>query len=439
MEKTPEQLAAEEAARVAATRAATPPAAPVNVQEIQNATRNQELTRTRELLAVGEKFKEFGGEELARQYIGEGKSPDELKSAILERAGTRKPVQTGEIGMNEREVKQYSFLRVMNAMANPSDRAAQEAAKFELECSNAARAKTPRDNNGVTVPYDVLSRTLTAGTGSQGGYTVDTEVMGASFIEILRNRLVTNTLGATVMNGLTGNIAIPRQTGGATAYWVAETVAATGSTQAIDQVTMNPKTVGAYTDYSRKLLIQSSIDIENMVRTDLAKILALEIDRAALYGTGSSTQPTGLKNTTGINNVAFAGATPTFTEVVSMETKVAAANADLGTLAYAMNATMRGSLKTAAKIGSTFPVFIWDGTSDTPVNGYRAEVSNQVATNDIFYGNWSELLIAFWSGLDLLVDPYSNSTSGTIRLVALQDTDIAVRHPLSFVRGNTSL
>jgi HK97 family phage major capsid protein/HK97 family phage prohead protease len=449
MEKTPEQIAADAAALAASTRAAVIPAAPVvhaapavNVTEVQNATRAAALAQSRELIAIGERFKDFGGEELARQHISEGKTPEQLSAAILERAAVKKPVPTGEIGLTEGERKHYSFLRIMNALANPTDAKAQKAAAFELECSHAARALNPRENNGITIPYDVLlqasgQRILNVGQGNAGGYTVDTQVMGGSFIEILRKRLVTANLGATVMNGLTGNIAIPRQNGAGTAYWVAEGTAPTGSQQSIDQVTMSPKTVGAYTDYSRKLLIQSSIDVENMVRNDLSKIIALEIDRVALYGTGSATQPTGIKNTAGIYDIAFTGATPTFAEIVSLETAVAAANADLGTLAYAVNASMRGALKTAPKV-SGYPTYIWDG-SDTPVNGYRTEVSNQVASGDVFYGNWSELMIGFWSGLDLLVDPYSNSTSGTIRVVALQDTDIAVRHPVSFVRGNNAL
>lgn len=428
--------------KTASELAAAAPAAPVNIIEIQNETRNKELNRTRELLAIGEKFKEFGGEELARQFIGEGKTVEQLSSAILDRAAVRKPVVTAEIGLTERQKQAYSFLRIMNAMANPTDRTAQEAAKFEIECSTAARDKNPRNNNGITIPYDVLiagsqNRALGVSAGSTGGYNVDTEVMGQNFIEILRNRLVLNSLGATVMNGLVGNIAIPRQVGSATAYWVAEGTAPTASQQALDQVTMSPKTVGAFTDYSRKLLIQSSIDVENMVRNDLAKIIGLEIDRVGLYGQGSATQPTGIKNTNGINNVAFVGTTPTFAEIVSLETKVAAANADLGTLAYAANASMRGNLKTATKV-TGYPDYIWEG-SDTPVNGYRTEVSNQIASGDVFFGNWAEVFIGFWSGLDLLVDPYSNSTSGSIRVVALQDTDIAIRHPVSFVRGNNSL
>ena len=116
-------------------------------------------------------------------------------------------------------------------------------------------------------------------------------------------------------------------------------------------------------------------------------------------------------------------------------------NADIGTLAYLTNARARGALKTTEKASNTAQ-FIW--APDNTVNGYRCEVSNQVegtaaSTEDYFFGNWADLLVGFWSGLDLTVDPYSNSTSGTVRVVALQDVDVAVRHPESFCRAANTL
>ena len=285
----------------------------------------------------------------------------------------------------------------------------------------------------LRTPYE--QRDLTVGTATAGGHTVATDLLASSFIDILRKQSVAMRLGARTLMDLEGNIAIPRQTGAATGYWVAESGAPTESQQAFDQVTMTPKTLGAYVDISRKLLIQSSIDVEAFVRGDLARVIALEIDRAALYGSGASNQPTGVANQSGINTgtANFAAADPTFAEVVDCETVVAADNADIGTLAYAIDAAMRGAFKTTEKASGTAQ-FIWE-TGNT-VNGHRCEVSNQVVDGDVFFGNWDDLIIGMWSGLDVLVDPYTASTSGTVRIVALQDTDIAVRHPESFCLNN---
>ena len=182
-------------------------------------------------------------------------------------------------------------------------------------------------------------------------------------------------------------------------------------------------------------MLQSSIDVENMVRTDLAARLALRIDLAGLYGTGSNSEPLGLKLTTGIATESFTAATPTFTEVVAMESDIATANALLGSPVYLMNAAMRGGLKTKAKDAGS-GLFVMEGGE---VNGYQGVLSNQVASNDLWFGNFADLIIGYFSGLDLMVDPYTNSTSGTVRVIAMQDVDIAVRHPQSFSRGNTSL
>lgn len=407
--------------------------------------RAAELKRINALEAIGEKFKDFGGADLSRQAIKEGWDEAKLNEAILARAGEKKPVPDGKIGMSERDLSQYSFLRALHALTNPTDKRAQEIAAFELECSSAAVEKRGTPAQGLLVPYDVLcqplKRDLTVGTATAGGHTVATDLLAGSFIDLLRKRMIINTLGATVLNGLVGNVAIPRQTGAATAYWVAESGAPTESQQAFDQVTLSPKTVGAFVDFSRKLFLQSSIDVENMVRNDLIQVLGLEIDRVALYGSGSSNQPLGLKNTSGINTKDFAAMVPTFAEIVSLETEVAADNADIGKLAYLVNARGRGALKTTEKASSTGQ-FIWE--AGNTVNGYRAETSNQVegnasTTEDYFFGNWGDLVLGFWSGLDLMVDPYSNSTSGTVRVVALQDVDVAVRHPESFCRGANTL
>lgn len=423
----------------------TPKADPVDRNKIAADVRAQELKRINDLEAIGEKFKDFGGAELARKAIAEGQTVEQLNASILERAGQKKPTPDGKVGMSEKEARSYSFLRALHALANPGDKRAQDAAGFEREVSEAAASKLGRSAQGLLVPYDVLvqpmQRDLVVGTSTAGGHTVATNLLAGSFIDLLRKRMVMSALGATMLNGLVGNIAIPRQTAGATAYWVAESGSPTEGAQAFDQVTMSPKTVGAFTDYSRKLLLQSSIDVENFVRMDLTKQIGLEIDRVALYGTGSSNQPLGLKNLSGINTVDFAAAAATYAEIVSMETQVAADNADIGTLAYLVNARGRGALKTTEKASNTAQ-FIW-GT-DNMVNGYRCEVSNQVegtaaSTEDHFFGNWADALIGFWSGLDLTVDPYTGSTSGTVRVVALQDVDVAFRHPESFCRGANTL
>ena len=193
---------------------------------------------------------------------------------------------------------------------------------------------------------------------------------------------------------------------------------------------LTPKTIGATTDYTRKLLLQTSISVETMVRNDIAKQIALALDTAAIYGSGSSNQPTGITNTTGIGTATVTGV-GTFPELIAMETDVAVANADQGALKYIVNATARGGLKSVKKdAGSGEFVF-----ANNEINGYPVIVSNQLTNNDCLFGDFSQLIAAFWSGLDLTVDPYAMSKSGSIRIVALQDVDFGVKQPTAFCLG----
>jgi len=406
-----------------------------NVEAIRAEAVEAKAKEAAEMFALG---KRHNAEDLASEFLINSRSIDELRTAILERNSVvEKPVQQAndEIGLTQKEARSFSFLRAINYLANPGDRGAREAAAFEIEASEAQAAKLGRASRGITIPTDVLKRDLNVGTATAGGNLVETELDAANFIDLLRNASALDQAGATVLTGLSGNVNIPRQSGSATAYWVAESGSPTESQQTIDQVALTPKTCGAFTDFSRRLTIQSSIDVENMVRTDLARVLALEIDRVGLYGTGSSNQPLGLKDTTGVLTEDFSANAPTFAEVVALESDVAGANALLGSPVYLMNSAMSGNLKTTTKDSGSGQFILQGGE----VNGYRAVMSNQVASNDLWFGNFADLIIAYFSGLDLMVDPYTGSTSGTVRVVALQDVDIAARHGASFSRGNNTL
>lgn len=416
----------------------------VDVVAIEARATKSALSTVTEILAIGTQYK---CADLAAQAIQEGKSVGEFKTIVLERMAN-KPVDSAVIGMTQKEASNFSFLRALNALANPADRKAQEAAKFEREASDAFASKHGKSAQGFYVPIEVQKRDLNVGTATAGGNTVATDLLSGSFIDLLRNKILVQRMGAQLLTGLTGQIAIPRQTGGATAYWVAESGAPTESQQAFDQVTMSPKTLGAFTDISRKLLLQSSMDVEGFVRNDLSKVIALAIDLAAINGTAADNQPRGILNTSGIGSVVGGtdGLAPNWGHIVELWSDIASANADFGSMGIMTNAKVIGKLMTTLKssgvsgyIVENFP----DAEGITSIAGMRGGVSNQVPGNltkgsstgvasAIIAGNWNDLIIGQWGALDLMVDPYTGSTSGTVRVVALQDVDIAVRHAESF-------
>ena len=249
------------------------------------------------------------------------------------------------------------------------------------------------------------------------------------FIDVLRNNSAVMPM-ATMLNGLTGDVKIPRKTAASSAAFISSEGGAAGESEfTVGSVSMSPKTLGAFTDVTRQLMIQSSIDVENLIRNDLAQSMAIAIDDAALEGSGSSGNPTVITNTSGINSVSLSSAAaPTFAEMVSMETSVRVDNALMGDLAYIVHPTNYGTLKTTEKATNTAQ-FV---AVNDEINGYKVVVSPQLTANNYVFGNFDDLLIGMFSGLDLVVDPYSNSSSGTVRIVALQSVDVAVRHAVSF-------
>lgn len=412
-------------------------------------TRGADTERNR-VRAITDLGTRFNNPELAAQYVRDGGSPEDMQQALLKQFETRtqQPIseqtRNSNIGMNDNEIRNFSLMRAVRALANPHDRRAQEAAAFEFECSEAAQRSYGREAQGILIPSDVLNRAFNAGgaantpTGStSGSNVVATDLLSGSFIEMLRNRTTIMRLGRT-MAGLVGNVDIPKQTAGATAYWIGEGADATEGTPTIGQIELNPKTVAAYTDITRRLMMQSTPDAESIVWNDLVNALGQAIDYAGYYGSGAANQPRGLKNYTGINAVDFATASkPTFAEMVDMESQIAADNADIDSMAYVFNALMRGHLKTAPKFGTGTESTIWE--QGNTVNGYRTEVTNQVAAGDVFFGNFNDLLIGLWGGLDINVDPYSLSKSGGTRIVAFQDVDFALRRVESICYGSATV
>lgn len=382
-----------------------------------------------------------GGVELANDAIQRGLTVDQFQGELIRHLAT-KPKPTADIGMTDQEVRRFSVVRALHALANPLDANARSAAAFEFEASAAAAQKMGKQARGLMLPYDVVRASdLVKGTASKGGNLVATELLSGSFIDLLRNAMVINNMGAVTLSGLVGDIAIPKQTGAATAYWVAEDGSPTQSGQTIGQVLMSPKTVGAFTDISRKLLLQSSIDVEGMVQNDLATVLGLAIQQAGLVH--AADRPKGIlgghvatPTVVGGTN----GAAPTWEHIVGLETAVSVANADVGTLAYLTNAKVRGKLKTTSKVSGQNG-FIWEN-GDTPLNGYRCAVTNAMPSNltkgtanncsAAIFGNWADLVIGMWGSLDLTVDTTTLGTSGAVRVIALQDVDIAVRNAESF-------
>lgn len=352
----------------------------------------------------------------------------------------RNGLSGGEAKAKEKIAKRYSMTEAIRQ---------QMRGKYEgviAEMHEEATKETRhfgKSIEGVGVPsflVDVQKRDLTVGTATQIGNTVATTV--GNLIPYLQPRLKVMELGATMLTGLTSNVTIPRNNAIGTAAWEGETDENAETNLTTDTISLSPNRLGAFMEYSKQLLLQSTVSVDNLVRTDLQRAIAISLDAAAINGSGSGNEPTGILNTTGIGNIEMGtnGGVPTRAKLVDLITELAVDNADMGNLAFLTTPGIRGKLQqTLLDAGSGR--FVWEQPNS--LLGYRAEVSTQVPStltkgtavgtaHAIVYGNWSELLVAQWGGLDLLADPYTQGTKAMVRVIVNSWWDMALRHAQSF-------
>lgn len=403
--------------------------------------------------------RQFNIEDSEREnMIRSNETIENIRSHVLDLLGKRSVSPVGvasreiseDIGLTAAERSNFNLVRALNAALTGD----WSKAGFEREVSQTLAKRSGRETTGFFMPSDVTMQRDTTpgyfvGQPTQGGNLVATDLRSGSFIDLLRAKAMVTRMGATVISGLVGNVEIPRQTGASTTYWLAEKGDPTESNATFDKVSLKPKTIGALSSVSRNLLLQSSMNVEAFVRNELAVSLALGIDLAALCGTGTNNQPTGIANMSGICTVEGGtnGGSLTFDKLIDMETQVATANADVTNMYYLCNAATIGFLK---KIKNTSGDYIWKPITEAVRNGFPGEVngyavgrSNQVRSglekgtsnncHEIYFGNWADLLIGEWGFLEIDVNRYGDAwKSGGVEIRALQTIDIAVRHPKSF-------
>ena len=423
---------------------------PEEMNKIRKEAGNQESTRIQGIYDVAKRFGHVT-EEQAAQWIKDGNSLDEVRRLIIETLPNQsvKPTNGGseQLGMSDKEKREYSIVKAIRELA-----AGKQLSGVEKEAHDALAQRIKRPAEGFLVPADVAGydhtrcireliaqgrydhRQLQAEVFASGGATVGTNILTGSMIELLRNREVTTQTGAQRLTGLVGDVAIPRVTGGATVAWLDETSAVTASTQTFGQVLLTPHRLSAATAYTKQLLAQSSISIEAFIRDDLARVLAIEKDRAAIHGTGGAGEPVGIVNTAGIGAFTITTGAPTWVEIVAAETDLGTANVtDMPV--WVGNAAARGELKVTLKAAST-AVYLLEGST---MNGYQYIQSQQVASNFLLFGAFNNLVIGDWDGFDVVVDPYSLSLNNQVRIVVNIMTDIGVRQPTAFTYSSNAV
>ena len=453
-------LKCQQAAEPAETSDEPPMTTEINVAELQQDARRAERDRVATIRGMCD---QFSLPDLAEKLINDDSSVDAARAVVMQQLGMRKVELEGrvhdagaaDLGLSKREVKRYSFLRVAAYLADPNPRTA-EAAAFELDVARAVQAKHSRSASGVLIPWEVLNSNRAAetpgqvaGTFGDGGALVGTNRLDAQFIDLIRNRSAFLNSGLTMLSGLEGNVEIPKKLGSSQFYFVGENADVTNSKLTFGLVNMVPRTIGVRVPISRRMMIQASPDVENLVRLDMAESVALGMDTSIGYGTGSNGQPLGIINTSGIGSVTLGGGSSKvfpanvgggthdcgdWADYVDLETALAANNLDAGSMRYIMNSVVKGALKQTLRASAAGSDYIMTDAGE--VNDYPVVVSNQMQTNDVLFGNFADCVVGMWSGLDVVIDPYTQSASGQVILTVHQDFDVAVRRPQSFALGS---
>lgn len=395
--------------------------------------------------------------------IEAGKTETEIANEIAERACAyadelaKKPAQPEPQkktaifdGGDERKiVKEYNLLNVIRALAKDGS----PDVGFEREISDQIAKAQHKDARGFYIPEAVLVRAITGKTNvtgeivGNGAATVGTSLLASQYIDELVATTVLGAAGVQTVGGLVGDIAIPKGTA-VTAGWIAEKDNAPTKTPTFSQVPGTPHTAAANAILSRRLVIQSSLAVQNLVARLILEAIGRAVEAAAFDGTGTNNQPTGLSATTGVGAVTMAKDAPTKANLVDFWEKVYTANAAGANMKYIGSPAVKALLcKTldittvsngksgdlAAIVGGVGAGYLC--SKDAKVEGFDFLMSALCNSKKLYFGNWAEILMCFWSGVDMIVDPYTYSAKGAWQVTAFQDCDVIVRHPAAFAIG----
>ena len=414
----------------------TAPAAPAITSADVRAQVTAERNQMREIIAIGEQFARFNGVAIAKEGIEKNETVDAVRAKIMNAMTAAQTTQVTNLDMTKSEQRRFSVFKAIRALADKN----WKGAEFEKECHEEILKRTGLPeavHSGFYMPLDIQKRDLTVGTPTAGGNMVATDLAASSFIDLLRARSRLAQLGATMLPGLVGNVTVPKLTGAATAYWLAnEATAITESQQTIGQLAMAPKTLGAYTELSRLLMLQSTPAAETMVMNDLAKVLALAIDLAGFEGSGAAGQPTGISATAGIG--AVVGTSLGLPGIIEFQTDVAASNALALGSAYVTTPSVAGLLKGRARIASTDSKTLWEGNIlEGNVDGFNAVTTTQLTAASMIFGDFSQVVIGEWGMLEIALNPYANFASAITGIRAIQSVDVGVRQAAAFSRATS--
>jgi HK97 family phage major capsid protein len=327
-----------------------------------------------------------------------------------------------------------------------------------MEISHELRNRPGRAFQGFPCPIEALSlradyarkletrqeiTTVLPATGPGGNLIA--QVLDASrYVDALRARTVVRQAGAQVISGVVGNLNIPRMKQFGQVQWFNEGDTILKTDESFDQVSFLPRHCGAISTYSRNLLLQATPDVEMIIRDDLSRLLALDMDRVALVGTGQGAEPLGIINNPACGTIA--ATVYAYQNQVDLRALLTGKNVPLESVGFI------GNSQNDAWALSTLDAMARPLGKGLVYLGYPDYVSNvctfaglpagtpvlPAAANPLICGAWSDMIITFWSELDILPNATADSvySTGAVMVRALMTADVNLRHPESFSWAN---
>ena len=391
--------------------------------------------------------------DLGNEAIAKGMSVDAFRGSLLDAIGDKPlDVAPSVVDAPVKEKREYSLGRMVQAQVTGDWR----KAGFEREMNDEIAKRVGRDAEGIYVPDFAWQQRGPLSTAATGGSSaevvfddfVPTAHRGDMFIEALRAQQVLSGLGATYMTGLTGRIKMPKMATGANAAFVEELADVADGAGTDGGVTLQPRTMGAFVDLSRLLMMESVPAIEQVIRQDLLASAADRTEFYAIQGSGSSGQPTGILNTSGVNDLDISTGTDvaalTWADITALVKLVEEDNGVVNSnaLGFLTHPSVKAKMAQTVKVASTDSVMLLNDPWNN-IYGYPAAFSSNVPTtldpgdggNDasaLIFGDFSQLIIASFGAPSILVDPYTGSRAGTVRMVLHAELDVGVRNAVSF-------
>ena len=306
----------------------------------------------------------------------------------------------------------FSLIKAINDVVN--NRNINEDALNVIEMGATEMRKSGLSYSGqIQLPVEERGDAVAATVATDGKEIVATDKL--NILEPLRGKSILAEAGATFLTGLVGNISIPNYTG-STCGWKGELEAADNGKGNFGSVELSPKRLTAYIDISKQFLTQDSVGAEEMLRADIVNSLVAKLEQT-IFGdaAGDTTKPAGIFNSAEV-------VAPSYQGVCAAE---AAVTDYSGEKRFVMSPTAKSAFKQATISGtkSDLRLLLEDGE----VDGYPVSDSSNVVAGGYAFGDFSELVVAQWGGIDIVVDPYTLATKNAIRLVINAYFDAKVR------------